>query len=374
MKLFAAFLLATTVLASPSFAEDSNTVYEHQSPEALKFQNSIIATAAQGYDSASIVEAFKLNGWGISETTVNAIVSRTITGQKAMDSGLIVPFAGGNQTDNGQLNNGPTQYTGMVQYGGGDNYSGGSISMSSIPGMACGGGQMAASGLGAVGAISGWFSGGRATAPLQMAQQVQLLTANACLFSQLQTQLRGLWAQVQNLKSADIATINGTLSALYSVRSLLGSVDGTTYTMNRITGVMNDQYPGIYDGMTNEEVMSQTIIWENAAREATEESWRIQSAIVKHQKEAEVRTTTQVAALNKAPGMLAAQQATGNLITTLIEKAANMESASIAHYRVMEHQMLQDEAAKQNAMELHKRRSEGWGYMDSTEVFQPFAN
>jgi P-type conjugative transfer protein TrbJ len=247
--------------------------------------------------------------------------------------------------------------------------------MESIPGMACGGGQAAAAGLGAVGAIAGWFSGGRATAPLQMAQQVQLYTANACLFSQLQAQLRGLWTQMQNLKNTDLTTINGTLGALYRVRSLLGSVDGSTYTMNRVTGMMRHHYPETYDGMaTDEEVMNQAIIWEDAAKQATEESWRIQSAIIQHQKEVEQRTAGQVAALNKAPGMLAAQQATGNLITTLIEKAANMESASIAHYRVMEHQALQDETARQNAEELHKRRSEGWGYMDSTEVFQPFSN
>jgi P-type conjugative transfer protein TrbJ len=342
----------------------------YQSEEGGRFQQSITDTASKGYDAPAIVEGFAINGWSIQEPTVNAIVDGTMTGQEALDAGLIVELASPDDTGAG-----PTQYTGTAQYGGGSSYTGGSISMSSIPGMACGGGQTASAAAGAAGSIWSWFTGGRATALLQVAQQVQLYTANACLFSQLQAQLRSLWTQMENLKSTDLSTINGTLGSLYQVRSLLGSVDGSTYTINRVTGMMRHHYPETYDGMTtDEEVMNQTIIWENAAKEATEESWRIQSAIVKHQKQVEERTAGQVAALNKAPGMLAAQQATGNLITTLIEKAANMETASIAHYRVMEHQALQDETARQNAEELHKRRSASWGYMGETEVFQPFTN
>jgi P-type conjugative transfer protein TrbJ len=370
MKMFAVFLLATTALSFPAFAQEVMFSSDYQSAEARRFQKSIIDTAAKGYDAPAIVEGFAINGWSIQEPTVNSIVAGTMTGQEALDEGLIVELSSPDDTGTG-----PTQYTGMAQYGGGSSYTGGSISMESIPGMACGGGQTASAAAGAAGSIWSWFTGGDATSLLQVAQQIQLYTANACLFSQLQVQLRSLWTQVENLKSTDLATINGTLSALYRVRSLLGSVDGSTYTVNRVTGMMRHHYPETYDGMTtDEEVMNQAILWENAAKEATEESWRIQSAIVEHQKQVEERTAGQVAALNKAPGILAAQQATGNLITTLIEKAANMETASIAHYRVMEHQALQDETARQNAEELHKRRSASWGYMDETEVFQPFTN
>jgi P-type conjugative transfer protein TrbJ len=345
-----------------------SSVYE--SEEAKKFEQSILGTSAKGYDSPAIVEGFAMNGWGIAESTVNAIIAGTMTGQEALNAGLIVELSSPDDTGIG-----PTKYTGTAQYGGGSNYSGDSISMSSIPGMACNTGQAGSAAAGAAGSIWSWFTGGRATALLQVAQQIQLYTANACLFSQLQAQLRSLWTQMENLKSTDLSTINGTLSSLYAVRSILGSVDGTTYTMNRVTGMMQDHYPETYEGMTtDEEVMRQAIIWDTAAKNATEESWKIQAAIMQHQKMREGRTSAQVAALNRAPGMLAAQQATGNLITTLIEQAQNMETASIAHYRVMEHQMLQDEAAKDNAAELHKRRSEGWGYMDATETFAPFTN
>lgn len=378
MMRLAAILLASSVLTSPAFvgeakAETSEYYTEEDSPEGRKFENAIKQTASQGHSTASIQNGFRLNGWDIDEITIQYILAGQMSGHQALKRGLITPASVVDESVDG-----PTQYTGDASYGGnggGSSYNGGSISMSSIPGMACGGGQAAAAGLGAVGAIAGWFSGGRATAPLQMAQQVQLYTANACLFSQLQGQLRSLWTQMQNLKNTDLSTINGTLSSLYAVRSILGSVDGTTYTMNRVTGMMQDHYPETYDGMTtDEEVMRQAIIWDTAAKNATEESWKIQAAIMQHQKMREGRVSAQVASLNRAPGMLAAQQATGNLITTLIEQAANMETASIAHYRVMEHQMLQDEAAKQNAAELHKRRSEGWGYMETTDTFAPFAN
>jgi P-type conjugative transfer protein TrbJ len=376
MMRLALVLLASSFLSSPALVGEakaqSDAYYtEEDSPEGRRFEDAIKQTASQGHSTASIQNGFRLNGWDIDETTIQYILAGQMSGHQALKRGLITPSSVVDESVDG-----PTQYTGGSSYGGGgSSYDGGSISMSSIPGMACGGGQAAAAGLGAVGAIAGWFSGGRATAPLQMAQQVQLYTANACLFSQLQSQLRSLWTQMENLKNTDLSTINGTLSSLYAVRSILGSVDGATYTMNRVTGMMQDHYPETYDGMTtDEEVMRQAIIWDEAAKQATEESWKIQSAIIEHQKMREGRVSAQVVSLNRAPGMLAAQQATGNLITTLIEQAENMQTVSVAHYRAMEHQMLQDETAKQNAEELHKRRSEEWGYMETTDNFAPFAN
>jgi P-type conjugative transfer protein TrbJ len=374
MRLLAVSILATTAFVSPVFAESGDytqgTQYQYQSPEALKFQTSILETSAKGYDAPSIVQAFQINGWGIDESTVNAIISGTMTGQEALDAGLIAPFSSESETEN---TNGETQYGGST--GGGSNYTGGSISLGSIPGATCAGGQAASGAAGAAGAIWSWFGGGDATALLQVAQQIQLYSANACLFAQLQAQLRGLWMQVENLRNLDFSSIQATMNSLYRVRSLLGSVDSTTYMMNRVTGMMQANYPDTYDAMTtDEEVMNQSIIWEDASKKATEESWRIQAAIIEHQKQVEERTAGQVQSLNEAPGMLAAQQATGNLITTMIEQAAKMESATVAHYRVMEHKVMSDQAAKQNAEELHKRRSEGWGYMGETEVFEPFAN
>jgi P-type conjugative transfer protein TrbJ len=341
----------------------------YQSPEGLQFQNSILQTAAKGYDASAIVQGFSMNGWGVDESTVNAIIAGTMTGQEALDAGLIAEVP--SPDDAGGT--GATQYSGGT--GGGSNYTGGSISLGSIPGATCAGGQAASGAAGAAGAIWSWFGGGDATALLQVAQQIQLYTANACLYAQLQTQLRSLWMQFENLRNLDFSSIQATMNSLYRVRSLLGSVDSTTYMMNRVTGMMQANYPDTYDAMTtDEEVMNQAIIWEDASKKATEESWRIQAAIIEHQKQVEERTAGQVQALNKAPGMLAAQQATGNLITTMIEQAAKMESATVAHYRVMEHKVMSDQAAKQNEEELHKRRSEGWGYMGDTEVFEPFAN
>lgn len=241
--------------------------------------------------------------------------------------------------------------------------------MGSIPGMACGGGQAAAAGLGAVGAIAGWFSGGKATAPLQMAQQVQLYTANACLFSQLQAQLRSLWTQMQNLKNTDLATINGTLSALYRVRSLLGSVDGTVYQVNRVTAQMRTTFPDEMSAMTGSQLNEQAIIWEKESRNSIEESWKIQAQLIQNQREIERRTSDQVASLNRAPGIVAAQQATGNLITTLIEKSTGMETASISHYRAVENGMLKEQADKNKLEEEQKKRLTGWG--DTTGEVSP---
>lgn len=379
MKLLMVALLSGSALVFPAFAgearaETGGYYYEQDSPEAKKFEASIKQTWAQGHSAKAIADGFQLNGWAVSQETVTAIATNRMRAQQALDGGLITP-ASQTTLDQGYSGNGPTSYAGQASYGGnggGSAYEGGSIDMGSIPGMACGGGQAASMALGAVGAIGSWFSGGKATAPLQMAQQVQLYTANACLFSQLQAQLRGLWTQVQNLKNTDLSTINGTLSALYRVRSLLGNVDGTTYQVNRITAMMRDTYPDSYESKTDEEVMNQNIIWEEASRGAIDESWKIQAQLVQNKREIEMRTSQQVAALNRAPGILAAQQATGNLITTLIEKSENAEAANIAHYRVMEGEVAKRQAEQDNAEEMHKRRMIGWGDMGSTEVFSPF--
>ena len=368
MRLAALLFLATTALASPAFAQgyDSGWAAE-QSTEAKKFQASIMKTAAEGYTSLEIKEGFLQNGWAMSEGTIDAIAGGAMTAQEAIDASLIVPATPQQQAGVAQ-----NQYQAQTQYqgysGGGDSYEGGSMDIASVPGNVCAGGQAAAVGMTAAGGISSWFTGGRSTALLQMAQLVKDDVQSMCLLSQLQTQLKMLWTQVQNLKYADLTTVNGTLSALYGVRSILGQVDATTYQMNRVSVVLNENYPETYAGMTDADVLHQYATWQESTRKATEESWKIQAEVVRNKQAVELRMSQQVAALNNAPGALAAQQATGNLITTMIEQAEHMQSATVAHYRVIEHEVMKEQAERENAEELHNRRSLDWGNADGMAV------
>jgi P-type conjugative transfer protein TrbJ len=339
-------------------------VSQTQSAEGRKFQEAIERSGSRGHTAASIARGFEANGWAVSTATVQAILDGTMTGQEAMESGRIAPLT--------STNGGAGTGGGGTPRDNGQPYFGQSISLSSIPGVTCGVGQGISGAAGAASAVWSFFGGGDATALLQVAQQGQLITANACAFANLQTQLRMLWMQVQNLKNINLNTFQGTISGLYQVRALVGRVDGTTYNINRVGAVLNQHYPNAYEGRTNQDVLNQHIIWQNASRDAVEESWRIQSQIMQHRQMIEKNITEQVNALDTAPGIVGAQQATGHLITTLIQQAANMETASIAHYRVMEQQVMKEQAEEQNAEEMHKRRSQDWGYMGETDIYEGF--
>lgn len=334
-----------------------------ESVDPKTFEDAIKKAGAAGYSVAEIRQGFRENGWTVHESAIVGIIAGTMTGQQAVDQGLI---AAGTTTDGSQSSGG--------SYSGGGGYSGGDSGMDieRLPGMACGGGQAAAAAMGAAGAIAGWFNGGKATAGLQMAQQIQLYTANACLFAQLQAQLQMVWAQLENLRSIDLNTVNGWISGIYRVRGLLGNVDATVYNVNAISRKMQEMYPDTFGGKSTQEVIDQTIIWNDSAKKATDESWRIQAQIVENQTANVQNTNRHLNALQHAPGMLAAQQATGNLIASLIEKASDMEAASIAHYRVMEHKLLKEQAAEEQDEELHRRAMEDWGKVDSVYVPQPF--
>jgi P-type conjugative transfer protein TrbJ len=341
---------------------------EIQTAEGRKFEEAIKRSGAQGHTASAIAEGFALNGWGISESTVEAIIAETMTGQQALDAGLITPVASGVSGTGGQTQNNNSG----SRRDSGDSYFGGKISLSSIPGATCAAGNAAAGAAGAAGAVWSFFTGGEATSLLQVAQQIQLYTANACAFANLQLQLRMLWIQIQNLKNIDLTTFYGTIAALHQVRALVGSVDGTTYHVNRVAEVMGSHFPDTYVGRTDEDVMNQHIIWEQTSRDSVAESWRIQSQIMQHRQLIEQNVTEQVNALDTAPGIVGAQQATGHLITTLIQQAANMETASIAHYRAMEQNIMKEQAEDQNEREMYERRSRDWGNQGTTEIFEGF--
>lgn len=366
-KAFVAALLVGTMLVGPAWAATttyaSSTSIESVDPGT--FETAIKKAGAEGYSVAEIKEGFRQNGWTVHESAIAGILNGSMTAQEAIDRGLI---AAGTTTNGGTA--GSTSGGG---YSGGG-YDGGDDGMDvgNLPGMACGGGQAASTAAAAAGSIAAWFNGGKATAPLQIAQQIQLYTANACLFAQLKAQLEMVWAQMENLKSIDLNTVNGWISGIYRVRGLLGNVDATVYNVNAISKKMQEMYPETFGGKSTQEVIDQTIIWNDSAKKATDESWRIQAQIVQNQTANVQNTNRHLNALQHAPGMLAAQQATGNLIASLIEKASDMEAASIAHYRVMEHKLMKEQAQEEQAEELHRRAMQDWGKVDTVYVPQPF--
>jgi P-type conjugative transfer protein TrbJ len=217
----------------------------------------------------------------------------------------------------------------------------------------------------AAGTVGSIFSGGRATAPLQVAQQIQLIAQRIC-------QQQMLLAQLRNLMTTRLDTSRDILLALLRVRSILGAYDATVYDIERAAGVYRQQYPQDMGGMPADEIIRQTERWRGASHDALRESWRIQSAVVQDQTGAQARVGQQLGAVRTAPGMLAAQQGTAQLIASLIGETRAIQSVSISHYRAVEHSLAEQQAKEERAEELHRRAMQGLGENDTVIVRSPF--
>src|SRR5690349_13419686 len=115
--------------------------------------------------------------------------------------------------DEGRYGGGPTEYSGRASYGAAGVMPSACASASAV-------GNAAALG-GTLGSIWG---GGRATAPLQVVQWVQLVAQRVCLMEQLQVQLR-------NLMNTPLNTQGAILAALGQIRAILGTTDATVYDL-----------------------------------------------------------------------------------------------------------------------------------------------
>jgi P-type conjugative transfer protein TrbJ len=217
----------------------------------------------------------------------------------------------------------------------------------------------------AAGAVGSIFSGGKATAPLQVAQQIQLIAQRIC-------QQQMLLAQLKNLMATRLDTSRDILLALLRVRSILGAYDATVYDIRRAAGVYRQQYPVDMGGMPTDEIIRQTERWRGASHDAMEESWRIQSAVVQGQTGAQARVGQQLGAVRTAPGMLAAQQGTAQLIASLIGETQAIQLVALSHYRAVEHSLAQQQAKEERAEELHRRAMQGLGENDTVTVRSPF--
>jgi conjugal transfer/entry exclusion protein len=124
--------------------------------------------------------------------------------------------------------------------------------------------------------------------------------------------------------------------------------------------------------MPTEEIVRSIERWRTASHDAVQESWRLQSGVVQGQAASQARVGQQIAAVQTAPGMLAAQQGTAQLIGSLYGEVSAMQSVAIAHYRTVEHGIAKEQAKEKRAEELHRRAMRGWGESDTVTVQSPF--
>lgn len=238
-------------------------------------------------------------------------------------------------------------------------------SMAGVPGSNCASSAALSNAMSAAGAVVSLWTGGRATAPLQVAQQIQLVAQHICLQEQLV-------AQLKHLQGSPLNTATELQTVMARLRFLLGASDATAYEYGRAMRVYRDQYPEDMTGMPIEDLIEQTGRWRGTAHRAMEESWQIQSGAVEGQATSQSRVARQLGAVQSAPGMLAAQQGTAQLIGSLINETRAMQMVSISHFRAVEHTLAQQQAKEERAEEMHRRAMEGLGENDTVSVRSPF--
>lgn len=234
-----------------------------------------------------------------------------------------------------------------------------------ISGSNCASSSAMSSAMAAAGAVVSIWSGGRATAPLQVAQQIQLVAQHICLQEQL-------IAQLKHLQASPLSTAGEIQTVMARLRSVLGASDATAYEYGRAMRVYGEQYPNDMTGMSTEEIIWQTNRWRGSAHRAVEEAWGLQSEAVKAQAAAQARIGRQLGSVQSAPGMLAAQQGTAQLIGSLISETQTLQSVSISHFRAVEHSLAQQQAKEERAEEIHRRAMVGLGENDKVNVRSPY--
>jgi P-type conjugative transfer protein TrbJ len=234
-----------------------------------------------------------------------------------------------------------------------------------VPGSTCASSSAMSGAMAAAGGIVSLWNGGKATAPLQISQQIQLVAQHICLQEQL-------IAQLKHLQASPINTAGEIQAVIARLRSLLGASDATAYEYGRAMRVYREEYPDDMTGMSTEAIIGQTDHWRTSAHRAMEESWGIQSGAVEAQRASQVRVGRQLGAVQTAPGMLAAQQGTAQLIGSLIGETQAMQSVSISHFRAVEHSLAKEQAKEERAEEMHRRAMVGLGENDKVNVRSPY--
>src|SRR4051794_32226997 len=91
---------------------------------------------------------------------------------------------------------------------------------SGVPGSTCASSSALSGAMAAAGGIVSLWNGGKATAPLQVAQQIQLVSQHICLQEQL-------LAQLKHLQASPLSTAGDIQNVMARLRSLLGATDAT---------------------------------------------------------------------------------------------------------------------------------------------------
>lgn len=216
--------------------------------------------------------------------------------------------------------------------------AGGSSSAAVLNG-ACSGSNAMSNAMSAAGSIASIWSGGRATAPLQVAQQMQLVAQRICLIQSLE-------AQVQMLAGMDLTSVPNILSVLQRLDPMLRQAD-LILPDEQIMKALQEAYPEAFpEGSTYEDMQNQQIIWNDRTRNALDQKSRIENSVIQSQQAALGRAGRIEQAGRDSGGIRGAQLATNALLVEIMGSLNNQISASTAHQRALAEVQYREEAER----------------------------
>jgi hypothetical protein len=205
----------------------------------------------------------------------------------------------------------------------------------------CAGSGALSNAMAAAGAVVSIWGGGRATAPLQIAQQMQLVAQRIC-------QTESLMAQLKMLTGMDLRTADDVLTVLNRLEPMLrqGSM---TLSGDELLRDLGADYPTIFKGDTFGRMKEQEIIWNDRTRNALDRKSQIENTVIRSQQEALKRSANIEQAGRSSGGIRGAQLATNALLNEMMGSLNNQMVAQVAHQRALSEVQYRQEAKREAA-------------------------
>lgn len=227
----------------------------------------------------------------------------------------------------------------------------------------CAGSNAVSNAMAGAGAVASIWSGGKATAPLQVAQQMQLVAQRIC-------QTESLMTQIKMLTGMDLRTADDVLSVLNQLDPILqqGSM---AMSGDELLRDLSADYPTIFTGDTFGQMQEQEIIWNDRTRSALDRKSQIENTVIKSQQEALKRSANIEQAGRTSGGIRGAQLATNALLMEMTGALNNQLVAQVAHQRALAEVQYREEAKREAAKTMTKDFMSRLATCDDCKLSQP---
>jgi hypothetical protein len=345
--MLALVLLTGTVLSGAAQAQTAAALSASQpwgqpQQDTGWVEDAIGNMAMRGYSKQQIRDRFAYHGIDLTEGVIDGVVNGTLGVDLGLGRQITNAVLGRNVSglQNELVNEGILMAEDLIEQSIpplADLMRGGLCSTVVMDGVA-----------GAASAISGFFSGGRATVVAQGAQQVQLAWANKC-----NGEMNDRLASLEDYERKNIS--HGSVNAAPGIDGMLGRITGNLGQGGFLgsEGQVQDSYgrhfPNVFGPMSKEQLVHQDIIWDDTVRDSRMNSFAIQNRSVQEQVRSVGRARDFAAAGRAGPGIRAELQAANAIQAEHVGAINNLTTTIVATNRAATVERMREETTKKAA-------------------------